>query len=652
MKHWFRIFMFTFCGLFLCALIFLSLSSQSRFTALCDRFFKEEMAANTLTLHYTVAEPEAYNITGNEITLGSENADSAAKRRSLLRHFLTLQTIARNSLTEEDRITYDLLQDCLKTELERQKFSLLEEPLVPSIGIQSQLPILLAEYKFETEEDVLVYLKLLSCVPQYFDSVISFETEKCRAGLFMDEETAKELIAYCDEFLREKASHFLVKTFVERLEGLKLSRQKSDSYQKENISLLNSSVFPAYEKLKNFLVSLKQEGQYTNGLYDLPKGTDYYSFLLLSQIGVNYSFEEIEAILEEALQKDAALIAALEKKNPELLKSSRTLSIDVSNPAGLAAYLKERCRKDFPEIKDANVEIRDVPKSMEPHLSPAFYLVPAIDRCEENVVYLNQGLLKKGLPFFTTLAHESYPGHLYQTVYKNACDPHPVRRLLYYGGYIEGWATYAEQLSYRYAPISSEQAALLSAVRSMTLNLYSHLDLYVHGYGWTEEDCRAYLKKFGITGAASAHEIFMLVKQQPANYLTYYLGYLEICRLKNEAEKALGDDFELKEFHKFLLDYGPAPFWLLDDYLKEWIREKVNMGFSETENPITDHGLRNEQMKNHTAGTASDGSILSVLQFFIFRIDSPELAIRKPPRMEISVIISPVRKSPRSIVRP
>ena len=593
MKHRFQIFMFTFCGLFLCALIYLSLSSQSRFTALCDRFFKEEMAANTLTLHYTVAEPEAYNITGNEITLGSENADNAAKKRSLLKYFLSLQTIARNSLTENDRITYDLLQDCLKTELERQKFSLLEEPLVPSIGIQSQLPILLAEYKFETEEDVLVYLKLLSCVPHYFDSIISLETEKCGSGLFMDEETAEELIAYCDEFLKEKASHFLVKTFEERLDGLNLPGQTYASYQKENLSLLNDHVFPAYEKLKNFLTASSQEGLYANGLFYLPNGTDYYSFLLRSEIGVDYSLEEIEIILEEALQKDAALIAALEKKDPTLLKSCQTLSMDVSNPAGLTAYLKKRCQKDFPEIKDAAVEIRDVPKSMEAHLSPAFYLVPAIDRCEENVVYLNRGLLKKGLPFFTTLAHESYPGHLYQTVYENASDPHPVRRLLYYGGYIEGWATYAEQLSYHYAPISSEQAALLSAVRSMTLNLYSHLDLYVHGYGWTEEDCRDYLKKFGITGAASAHEIFMLVKQQPANYLTYYLGYLEICRLKNEAEKALGNDFELKEFHKFLLDYGPAPFWLLDDYLKEWIHEKTSMGFSKTENPMN-HDLSYE----------------------------------------------------------
>ena len=118
----------------------------------------------------------------------------------------------------------------------------------------------------------------------------------------------------------------------------------------------------------------------------------------------------------------------------------------------------------------------------------------------------------------------------------------------------------------------------------MTLNLYSHLDLYIHAYGWTEDDCRAYLKKFGITNAGSVHEMFLLIKQQPANYLKYYLGYLEICMLKEQARNCLGSQFDLKEFHKFILDYGPAQFDLLETYFKEWLTEQIQ-GFSETENP-------------------------------------------------------------------
>ncbi|MBO5158440.1 MAG: DUF885 domain-containing protein [Lachnospiraceae bacterium] len=530
------------------------------------------MSGNTLTLHYTVTDPEKYGIAPSKITLGSYDFNISAQKRSLIGKTLTLQTISREQLSKDLQKTYDLLKYSLKTELERLDYTLLEEPLVPSIGIQSQLPILLAEYSFSHEADVINYLTLLGCVPEYFDSLIALEEEKIEAGLFMDNVTANELIIYCEEFLSEKETHFLVETFAERLDSLNLDSQKKTSYITENASVLENSVFPAYEKLKSFLTENQNAGHNSDGLFYSPNGTDYYAWLLRSEIGVDHSFEEIESMLENALKKDAETIAALTKENPDVLSERQNITFDTSNPAALTAYLAKRAEHDFPEIPEVPVEIRDVPKSMEPHLSPAFYLVPPIDNSDENVVYLNNGYLKDNLSFFTTLAHESYPGHLYQTVFENSTDPHPIERLLYFGGYTEGWATYAEQLSYFYAPISEDLASLLSATRSMTLNLYSHLDLYIHAYGWTEEDCSAYLKKFGITNAASIHDMFLLVKQQPANYLKYYLGYLEICNLKEKAQSFLGNDFDLKKFHEFILSYGPAPFELLENSLEDWLK--------------------------------------------------------------------------------
>lgn len=586
MKRYSRIFIISLCGFILAALLYIFLSSQSRFEKFCDEFFQEEMAANALTLHYTVADPKNYGIECDEISLGSYSTDSSAQKKWLLSKSLALKTIIRGSLSKDAQKTYDLLRYCFETELERPDYLLLEEPLVPSIGIQSQLPILLAEYTFKNEADVANYLTLLSCVPEYFDSLIGLEEEKLEEGLFMDPESAEELITYCREFLADKSTHFLTETFAERIEGLDLSADLKSSYTKENAAILEQSVFPAYEKLQGFLEEHRDFGSNVNGLSYYPGGTDYYAWLLRSEVGTDRSFEEIETMLEDALQSDARTIAKLTKENPNLLTERQSISIDTSNPAGLTTYLAKRAEHDFPEIEDVNLEICEVPESMEEHLSPAFYLVPPIDDCENNVVYLNNGYLINGLSFFTTLAHEAYPGHLYQTVWENETNPHPVHRLLYFGGYIEGWGTYAEQISYYYAPISEDMATLLSATRAMTLNLYSHLDLYVHAYGWTEEDCAAYLKKFGITNAGSVHDMFLLVKQQPANYLKYYLGYLEICNLKEQARNCLGSEFDLKEFHEFILSYGPAPFKLLKTYFEEWLESQTNKGFSNTENPF------------------------------------------------------------------
>lgn len=567
MKHLRHIPILCFFGLLLIILFVIPLSSPARFDNLCDDFFQEEMEANSLTLHYTIENPETYDIDPDTVTLGNYTSDTSAQKRWLLKKFCTLQTISRNSLTESARFTYDLLDHCIRTELDGLKFHLLEEPLVPSIGIQSQLPILLAEYSFYSEADVKTYLKLLACIPDYFDSLLELEEEKCNVGLFMDQESASELITYCQEFLSEDDTHFLTETFHERLDTLQLSSEKASDYSAQNEQLLETSVFPSYKKLEEFLTRHINDGTNENGLYYYPNGTDYYQWLIRSKVGSDRSFEEIETMLETALKEDAAIIATLTKEDPKLLEKRQEITLDTSNPAGLTAYLSQRAKHDFPKIPDVSVEIRNVPSSMEPHLSPAFYLVPALDRYDENIVYLNNGYLKEGISFFTTLAHESYPGHLYQTVYENTRQLHPIHRLLYFGGYTEGWATYAEQLSYFYAPVSENMAKLLSSTRSMTLNLYSHLDLYVHAYGWTEKQCADYLKKFGITAAASVHDMFLLVKQQPANYLKYYLGYLEICSLRTQAKECWKDDFTLKRFHEFLLDYGPAPFSLMKQYL-------------------------------------------------------------------------------------
>ena len=172
MKHPSRAFAALLCGLFLSLLLFISLTSQSRFTALCDSLFCEELESNSLTLHYTVENPKSYGIDPSRITLGSEESDFSQKVR-LVRHFLTLQTIARSRLTKEQQTTYDLLQYTLGVKLDSFRFDKLTEPLVPSIGIQSQLPVLLAEYAFSSEQDVINYLKLLSCMPEYFDSILA-----------------------------------------------------------------------------------------------------------------------------------------------------------------------------------------------------------------------------------------------------------------------------------------------------------------------------------------------------------------------------------------------------------------------------------------------------------------------------------------------
>ena len=206
---------------------------------------------------------------------------------------------------------------------------------------------------------------------------------------------------------------------------------------------------------------------------------------------------------------------------------------------------------------------------MEDYLSPAFYLIPAIDNSKENIIYINPQHMNDDLTLFTTLAHEGYPGHLYQTTYFNDQNPAPLRSLLGCGGYTEGWATYCEMMSYYFAPVSKDEATLLQKNASVMLGLYALADMGIHYEGWTLSDTIHFFSDYGIYDEKAIGEIYHLILGDPANYLKYYIGYLEFLELKKEALSSWGDAFSQKRFHQEILEIGPVPFRMLRERMLE-----------------------------------------------------------------------------------
>ena len=245
------------------------------------------------------------------------------------------------------------------------------------------------------------------------------------------------------------------------------------------------------------------------------------------------------------------------------------------NPVTILQDLKEKISGAFPELSDTTVQVKYVPEAMEEHLSPAFYMIPAIDDYEQNVIYVNQAYMGNTLTLFTTLAHEGYPGHLYQTVYFSETNPDPVRMSFGFGGYVEGWATYAEMCSYYLAPLTKQQATLLQKNNSILLGLYSLADIGIHYEGWSLLDTIAFFSNYGITQTVKIEEIYDLIIGSPGNYLKYYIGYLEFLELKRDWMKEKGEDFSQKEFHKAVLSVGPAPFELVQKYAELLAEEKT-----------------------------------------------------------------------------
>ncbi len=173
---------------------------------------------------------------------------------------------------------------------------------------------------------------------------------------------------------------------------------------------------------------------------------------------------------------------------------------------------------------------------------------------------------------YKTLAHEGYPGHMYQNTFFASTNPSKIRLLFDVTGYSEGWATYVEIYSYELAGLDEDLAVAMEANLSYTLGIYSLIDIGINYEGWSKEYTDNYLDSLGITSKEAKKEIFEIMVGSPGNYLNYYFGYLEILELKNLARKEAGNNFTNLEFNTFLLETGPASFDLLEEQLYIWYK--------------------------------------------------------------------------------
>lgn len=551
-----------------------SQTEDQRFENYTDQLFRQELSGNTLSLHYTLKNPATHNIVNSSVSLGTYQTDTSNLSASLENSLSLLHSYDKTKLSKRNQATYEILENHLSYSLKSSQYLLYEEPLASLTGAQAQLPILLSEYQFYTKQDVDTYLALLAETPEYFASILDFEEEKAKHGLFMSKPQADAIIDECETFINLQNNNFLYSSFEQRLQTLNLPKKEKDAYVEKNVDSIKQYVYPAYEQLMQGLHELKNSGTNSGGLCHLPEGDKYYELLTAIETGSSRSIPELQELTKKHIAEDLASIqktlSSLSTETPspssDLFKSQGVVLED-SNPASILSSLRGNLSGHFPTPPNVNVQIKYVSQEMQNFLSPAFYLIPAVDNTEENIIYINNGHISDDLSLYTTLAHEGYPGHLYQTTYFASKNPSPIRHLLDCGGYTEGWATYSEMLSYYFAPIKKTQATLMQKNSSILLGLYALADMGIHYDGWSLLDTTTFFRGYGITDTKAIEEIYQLILSDPANYLKYYIGYVEFLELKKEAMTLWGKEFTQERFHKAVLDMGPAPFDLIRKYI-------------------------------------------------------------------------------------
>lgn len=547
---------------------------QKKFDRFLNSCFREYAAENTVTLHFKLSNPSAYGIkTPVSPTYGDFSSDTLKKNCSRSKELLQkLYTFPTSSLTKKQKLTWQIFQDYLNESIMNEKYILYSSPLGTN-GLQSEIPVTLSEYRLDNEKDIKDYLSLVNQVPELFTQILDFEQERRNAGLISPSFVISDTIDQIDQFLNaSEENNPLIQSFEDRLTEVEsLSKDQKASYIANNRLLVTDKVLPAYKSLKTSLQAYTNDSKNTSSkerLCEYKNGQDYYKFLLMSNVGTDFSPEDCITILEAQLKNTVKDISSLTAKNKDLYTEYLSATPALSSPKEIMNTLKNDSLIDFPEIKNISCQLKNVPDALSGTSACAFYLVPPIDSTKDNIIYINKSRVDSN-ELFSTLAHEGYPGHLYQTNYFLTTNPSPLRTFLHCAGYDEGWGTYAQLYSYNFIEFKNVDEQTTKQLRQLyrdndllSLSLSSLCDLYVNYKNYDENALANYLQTYGID-KDSAQNLYRYVIENPTTYLSYSIGYYELDQLKQTMSDSLGKAFKISDFHEAVLNVGSCNFSIL-----------------------------------------------------------------------------------------
>lgn len=547
--------------------------STGSFSEFCTTLFREEMKSNTMNLHFTLKDPKAAGIDSYEITLGSLSGDSPHNQaRQLKKLSEELKKYSHRSLKGKDRLTCRLLSDYISRQQNLAAYPYYDEPLTPSGGVTSQLPVLLAEYTFRNTRDIKDYLGLLSQMDTYFLGILDYEQKKADAGLFMSDEACLKVIEGCEVFTEHPDDNFLIDTFSNRLNAMDgLTDTQKNAYLKQHSKVLSDHVIPAYSQMIKGLTMLLGRGHNNWGLCNFPEGKAYYEAVVSADTGCDDSVEDLFSQIAKARREDLTFCQNLLEKNPKLASQSPKPDAALKEENAMISRLQKEILTDFPAPPQTDVEICHVDPALSEYLAPAFYITAPIDDISHNRIYINDAKNDTDIYYFTTLAHEGYPGHLYQTICTSSYGAPEVLSLLNYPGYTEGWATYTEMQSFYYAGLDPDLASLLQHNQAATLSLYATADIGIHYFGWEKEKNAAFWSEYGVDDTATVKRITDLILEEPGNYLKYYVGYLKFRQMREQLALE-NKSFSVSAFHEAILRTGPSPFSVLEETVRNQLK--------------------------------------------------------------------------------
>lgn len=520
------------------------------------------------------------------------------------RHLEALDAFDDVRLSRQDARSRDILRWQLSLRIDGAPFLWHDYPVNQLMSFHNQLPgYMTGQHPLRNDEDVDFYIQRLSRFPDVFEGVIEVTRHRAEQGIvpprFALEKTRRDALAFVDG---DPADNPLVTEIASRADrsGV-LSAQRREGLEGELADAVEQYVVPAYRGFADELADLLEEHDPGNGgVWRLPDGDDYYRWLLrhhtttdlgpdaIHELGLS-EVERISAEMDEILCGEGYCEGSVGERMVALNAEPRFLFED--SVAGRDAILETyRAIVDeataslqgwFHQGPAAPIEVRRVPEYREATAFGAYYMRPAVDGDRPGRFFVNLRSVDEHPRYaMRTLAyHESVPGHHLQITRMQAADGLPAfRRQLSLHAHAEGWALYAEALAAEmglhedpYSNLGRLRAELFRAVRLV-------VDTGMHHHRWSRERGIDYMRS--ITGMPMSDVVAEIERYLviPGQACSFKIGMQRIQALRERSAEALGIRFDIRDFHRVILDNGPMPMSLLDETIEDWIERVARTG--------------------------------------------------------------------------
>ena len=500
---------------------------------------------------------------------------------------MKLAAIDSTGLSDQDRISQELLIRRLTDDQEAAEFKAWEMPVNQMGGIYATYPQLVAQLSFTTVKDYDDWIARLHAIPKAFDQVTANMSigidDKRVPPKYLLEKTLEQVKQLASQKPEDSPLALPLKKFPASISAAEQTRIKT-----EMLAAITKEVLPAYNRFARFLeVAYIPAGRSEPGISSLPDGAKYYQFLIRQTTTTNLTADQIHQIGLDEVKKDEAEMLAIAQKlgfqdlksfqaslkaNPKLKATSREQLLDAYR--GYLGPMQAKLPQLFGHLPKAPFEVVPVPDFLEKTSAPAYYQAGTPDGSRPGRLFIDTyNPTDRDLYQVEEIAyHEGLPGHHLQISIARELEGVPeFRKFGGYTAFAEGWGLYAERLGkdvgfYQdpYSDYGRLQGDIWRAIRLV-------VDTGVHSQHWTRQQMVDYFHDHSAIDETSIQAEVDRYIAWPSQALAYKIGQLKILELRDKAQKELGAKFDIRAFHDQVIDSGSLPLDVLDERITAWI---------------------------------------------------------------------------------